>query len=95
LAVANQLGLDSAPTPGGEKACPNHGGGAEWLGGAYDPATNYFVIPVTQECGIFKPELPRLFYRIILKKPARAGFFMYALLRNVVRKRLISRSWVR
>ncbi len=54
LAVANQVGLDSAPTPGGEKACPNHGGGAEWLGGAYDSTTNYFVIPVTQECGIFK-----------------------------------------
>jgi mono/diheme cytochrome c family protein len=38
----------------GEKTCPNHGGGVEWLGGAYDPATNYFVIPVTQECGVFK-----------------------------------------
>jgi alcohol dehydrogenase (cytochrome c) len=54
LAVANQIGLDTAPTPNGEKACPNHGGGAEWLGGAFDAKTNLFIVPVTQECGIFK-----------------------------------------
>ena len=54
LAVATQLNLDVPPDVAGQKACPNHGGGAEWLGGAYDPATNYFVIPVTQECGVFK-----------------------------------------
>ena len=54
LAVATQLNLDIPPDVAGTKACPNHGGGAEWLGGAYDPATNYFVIPVTQECGVFK-----------------------------------------
>ena len=54
LAVADQLNLDTTPDAAGKKACPNHGGGAEWLGGAYDPATNYFVIPVTQECGVFR-----------------------------------------
>jgi alcohol dehydrogenase (cytochrome c) len=53
LPVANQYGLDMNPTPAGLKACPNHGGGAEWNGGAYDASTNYFIIPVTQECGIF------------------------------------------
>lgn len=54
LPVANQYGLDMTPTPAGLKACPNHGGGAEWNGGAYDAATNYFIIPVTQECGVFR-----------------------------------------
>jgi alcohol dehydrogenase (cytochrome c) len=54
LAVANQLALDVAPTAAGVKTCPNHGGGAEWLGGAYDRTTNLFIIPVTQECGVFK-----------------------------------------
>ena len=54
LAVATQLNLERTPSTNGTKACPNHGGGAEWLGGAYDPASNYFIIPVTQECGVFK-----------------------------------------
>ena len=53
LAVATQYGLDKEPTVYGAKACPNHGGGVEWNGGAYDPTTNYFIVPVTQECGIF------------------------------------------
>jgi alcohol dehydrogenase (cytochrome c) len=53
LAVAHQMGLNDDPTPQGKEACPNHGGGVEWNGGAYDPATNYFIVPVTQECGIF------------------------------------------
>ena len=53
LAVAHQEGLNEDPTPEGKKACPNHGGGVEWNGGAYDPTTNYFIVPVTQECGIF------------------------------------------
>ncbi|HTX55644.1 MAG TPA: PQQ-binding-like beta-propeller repeat protein [Candidatus Acidoferrales bacterium] len=53
LAVAHQLGLNQDPTPQGREACPNHGGGVEWNGGAYDPATNYFIVPVTQECGVF------------------------------------------
>ena len=53
LAVAHQAGLNEEPTPQGKEACPNHGGGVEWNGGAYDPTTNYFIVPVTQECGIF------------------------------------------
>jgi alcohol dehydrogenase (cytochrome c) len=53
LAVATQYGLDSPPTVSGAKACPNHGGGVEWNGGAYGPTTNYFIVPVTEECGIF------------------------------------------
>jgi len=54
LAVATQLNLDTTPSSNGTKACPNHGGGAEWLGGVYDPTSNYFIIPVTQECGVFR-----------------------------------------
>ena len=54
LAVSDQYGLDKTPTPAGLKACPNHGGGVEWNGGAYDPTTNYFIIPSTQECGVFR-----------------------------------------
>jgi alcohol dehydrogenase (cytochrome c) len=53
LAVAHQMGLNDPPTPQGKEACPNHGGGVEWNGGAFDPNTNYFIVPVTQECGIF------------------------------------------
>jgi alcohol dehydrogenase (cytochrome c) len=53
LAVAHQYGLGQEPKPHGSKACPNHGGGVEWNGGAYDAMTNFFVVPVTQECGIF------------------------------------------
>ena len=50
---AIKTGSTRRPTPAGHKACPNHGGGVEWNGGAYDPTTNYFIIPVTQECGVF------------------------------------------
>lgn len=42
------------PTLQGTIACPNHGGGVEWNGGAYDPATNRFFVPSTQECGDWK-----------------------------------------
>jgi alcohol dehydrogenase (cytochrome c) len=38
------------PALSGTKACPNHGGGIEWHGGAYDPASNLIVVPSTQEC---------------------------------------------
>jgi alcohol dehydrogenase (cytochrome c) len=54
LAVNRQLGINTPPSTGGDEACPNHGGGVEWLGGAYDPATNYYIVPTTQECGLFK-----------------------------------------
>jgi alcohol dehydrogenase (cytochrome c) len=49
-ALVTQKGLDSPPTTSGQLACPNHGGGVEWNGGAYDPATNLFLIPETDEC---------------------------------------------
>ena len=51
--------MDVTPTTAGSKTCPNHGGGAEWLGGAYDRRTNLFIIPVTQECGVFKSYAPQ------------------------------------
>jgi mono/diheme cytochrome c family protein len=54
LAVAHQHGNDAAPTVQGREACPNHGGGIEWLGGSYDPKTNYFIVPTTVECGLFR-----------------------------------------
>jgi alcohol dehydrogenase (cytochrome c) len=50
--VQNQ-GMDSPPTADGEVGCPNHGGGVEWNGGAYDPSSNLFIIPATDECGIW------------------------------------------
>jgi alcohol dehydrogenase (cytochrome c) len=48
--LVTQKGLDVAPDPTGKIACPNHGGGVEWNGGAYDPASNLFLIPATDEC---------------------------------------------
>jgi len=54
LAVSRQKNLDTPPPIKGEETCPNHGGGVEWNGGAYDPASNLFLVPSTEECGIFK-----------------------------------------
>jgi alcohol dehydrogenase (cytochrome c) len=55
LAVDNQTGLfTTVPTRAGTQACPNHGGGIEWNGGSYDPASNRFLIPSTQECATWK-----------------------------------------
>jgi alcohol dehydrogenase (cytochrome c) len=54
LVLSKQKGLDSPPTPQGVEACPNHGGGIEWNGGSYDPASNLFLVPSTEECGVFK-----------------------------------------
>jgi alcohol dehydrogenase (cytochrome c) len=45
--------MDSPPTKSGQVACPNHGGGVEWNGGAYDPGSNLFIIPATDECGVW------------------------------------------
>lgn len=53
-AVSNQKNILVVPTIKGIFACPNHGGGVEWNGGAYDPATNYFIVPSTQECALWK-----------------------------------------
>jgi alcohol dehydrogenase (cytochrome c) len=55
LAVDRQTGiLKSQPSPSGTFACPNHGGGIEWNGGSYDPNTNLFLIPSTEECATWK-----------------------------------------
>lgn len=54
LILNDQTGFDRPPTLEGVFGCPNHGGGIEWLGGAYDPISNLFVIPSTRECGIWK-----------------------------------------
>jgi mono/diheme cytochrome c family protein len=55
LAVDQQTGLfTTRPTLAGTFACPNHGGGIEWNGGSYDPATNLFLIPSTEECATWK-----------------------------------------
>ncbi len=54
-AVSSQVNIHSTvPTLGGTYACPNHGGGVEWNGGSYDPASNLFIIPSTNECATWK-----------------------------------------
>lgn len=54
MPVSRQKNILGLPTTGGTYACPNHGGGVEWNGGSYDPKTNYFLIPSTQECAYWK-----------------------------------------
>ena len=54
LALSHQAGLESQPTREGAEACPNHGGGIEWNGGAYDPNSNSFLVPSTEECAIWR-----------------------------------------
>ena len=54
LALSKQVGLDIQQSRDGTEACPNHGGGIEWNGGAYDPNSNSFLVPSTEECGIWK-----------------------------------------
>jgi alcohol dehydrogenase (cytochrome c) len=54
LVLSKQVGIDSPPSHEGTEACPNHGGGIEWNGGAYDPASNAFLVPSTEECAIWK-----------------------------------------
>jgi alcohol dehydrogenase (cytochrome c) len=54
LSLSKQDGLDTPPTVQGTEACPNHGGGIEWNGGAYDPNSNSFLVPSTEECALWK-----------------------------------------
>lgn len=56
IAVSHQMNVNVPPTKEGIRSCPNHGGGIEWLGGAYDPSTQNFIIPSTNECGTWKIE---------------------------------------
>jgi alcohol dehydrogenase (cytochrome c) len=46
LVLSKQVGVDSPPSHEGTEACPNHGGGIEWNGGAYDPASNAFLVAI-------------------------------------------------
>ena len=55
MTLDRQTGLlTTMPTLQGTFACPNHGGGVEWNGAGYDPATNFFLVPSSQECGTWK-----------------------------------------
>jgi mono/diheme cytochrome c family protein len=54
LALDNQAGLNTQPSRDGTEACPNHGGGIEWNSGAYDPNSNSFLVPSTEECAVWK-----------------------------------------
>ena len=54
LALDNQTGLNTQPSRDGTGACPNHGGGIEWNGGTYDPNSNSFLVPSTEECAVWK-----------------------------------------
>ena len=54
LVLSKQVGINSPPSHEGTEACPNHGGGIEWNGGAYDPGNNAFLVPSTEECAIWK-----------------------------------------
>jgi alcohol dehydrogenase (cytochrome c) len=54
LIIGTQRGLDHPPSLKGTEACPNHGGGIEWNGGAYDPASNSFLVASTEECALWK-----------------------------------------
>lgn len=50
--VSYQMNQDSVPPEQGVNyACPNTNGGVEFNGGAYDPSTNTFFVPSTNQCG--------------------------------------------
>jgi alcohol dehydrogenase (cytochrome c) len=53
LVLGKQTGLDTPPNREGSEACPNHGGGIEWNGGTYDPESNSFLVPSTEECAVW------------------------------------------
>jgi alcohol dehydrogenase (cytochrome c) len=49
--VSFQFNQDSQPEVGGTNyACPSWNGGVEFNGGAYDPATNTFFVPSSDQC---------------------------------------------
>ena len=54
--VSFQLNQGEAPSAGGNVACPNTNGGVEFNGGTYDPGTNTFFVPSTNQCGEWKSE---------------------------------------
>lgn len=52
--VSFQKGHDTEPSKAGNIACPNTNGGVEFNGGAYDPNTNTFFVPSSNQCGMWK-----------------------------------------
>jgi alcohol dehydrogenase (cytochrome c) len=54
--VSFQKGMSTEPTKEGTIACPNTNGGVEYNGGAYDPNTNTFFVPSTNQCGLWKAQ---------------------------------------
>jgi alcohol dehydrogenase (cytochrome c) len=49
--VSFQFNQGTQPEVGGTNyACPNWNGGVEFNGGAYDPATNTFFVPSSDQC---------------------------------------------
>ncbi|MEX6507010.1 pyrroloquinoline quinone-dependent dehydrogenase [Jiella sp. M17.18] len=50
--VSYQMNQNSSPPiEGTNYACPNTNGGVEFNGGAFDPSTNTFFVPSTNQCG--------------------------------------------
>ena len=50
--VSYQMGQNTEPPKhGANYACPNTNGGVEFNGGSYDPQTNTFFVPSTNQCG--------------------------------------------
>ncbi|HET9148111.1 MAG TPA: PQQ-binding-like beta-propeller repeat protein [Acetobacteraceae bacterium] len=53
-AVSFQHNQHTQPSINGNIACPNTNGGVEFNGGTYDPNTNTFYVPSSNECGLWK-----------------------------------------
>jgi alcohol dehydrogenase (cytochrome c) len=67
LPVSYQYNQTTQPTKAGNVACPNTNGGIEYNGGAFDPASNTFIVPSINQCGQWKsfaeaPYIPGQFY---------------------------------
>lgn len=52
--VSFQYNQDKEPARKKSVACPNTNGGIEYNGGSYDPATNTFFVPSSNQCGIWQ-----------------------------------------
>jgi alcohol dehydrogenase (cytochrome c) len=72
FALDSQKGMwDTKPSLTGTVACPDHHGGVLWNGFSYDPATNFAVVPNTEECGFWK--IPSLHPQYIPGQPYEGG----------------------
>ena len=54
LILSTHVGFDTPSTLQGVTACRKYRGGTEWNGGAFDPASNSFLVPSRSDCGMFK-----------------------------------------